>query len=531
MLQRYYIQGLLSGAVKGEQYRAVGAGGNGRRAGARRDGMGNGDAPFPARVLATAHDLSAWTASASDGVSAVVGGGGGPRRGGTSAPLRLWRRRGLCLAARALPVDWPDNFELTVELRSSAVGDDFELKFVDASGENVWWYRPARGEITDRWQVLRIRKRQVEFAWGPTADRRFRHTERFEVVVHAGRGGDRTGTLDVGEVKLQALPAPPSVWPAPRAVAADGGRPVTDVAAVDGDGRASWRCTRGERPCVLTLDYQVVRELGGVKLVWADGHRASRYEVAVSDDGATWRSVRRVTHGSGTTDWLACGELEARFVRVSLQQGDSADFRLAELSLLDVGLGSNPNALVASIARAEPRGRFPRGFSEQSYWTLVGFDGGAESALLSEDGALELGRGAPSIEPFVVEGGRIFTWADATTTQRLASGYLPIPTAEWRTAHFGLSVTAFANRGRLGEGVWARYQVTNRTRQPLPLRLVLAARPFQVNPPAQFLTTPGGVSPVERIRWDGRKLELNDRWYVVPLRARTSCASMTSTVL
>ena len=40
----------------------------------------------------------------------------------------------------------------------------------------------------------------------------------------------------------------------------------------------------------------------------------------------------------------------------------------------------------------------------------------------------------------------------------------------------------------------------NHTDQPLPLTLVLAVRPFQVNPPAQFLNTPGGASPIRDAR-------------------------------
>ena len=45
--------------------------------------------------------------------------------------------------------------------------------------------------------------------------------------------------------------------------------------------------------------------------------------------------------------------------------------------------------------------------------------------------------------------------------------------------------------------------VLNSTDRPLTLTLVLAVRPFQVNPPTQFLNAPGGVSTIETIAWDG----------------------------
>lgn len=49
------------------------------------------------------------------------------------------------------------------------------------------------------------------------------------------------------------------------------------------------------------------------------------------------------------------------------------------------------------------------------------------------------------------------------------------------------------------------------------LTLALAARPMQVNAPRQFLAIPGGVSPVEKIAWDGGVLRLNDAVRVQPL--------------
>ena len=49
----------------------------------------------------------------------------------------------------------------------------------------------------------------------------------------------------------------------------------------------------------------------------------------------------------------------------------------------------------------------------------------------------------------------------------------------------------------------ARYDIANLTDRPLRSTLVLAVRPFQVNPPAQFLNTIGGASPIRDIAWDG----------------------------
>ena len=466
-------------------------------------------------------DPSQWSARSSEGVSVEVA----PVALGEGRALRVQYDfhggAGFAGVGRPLALEFPANFELSVRLRKPAASGPVELKFIDASGDNVWWYRPAPSLFTGDWQTLRVRKRQLQFAWGPATDRTLRATARIELVVNAAREASR-GELDVGEITLMPLPLPPTVWPAPIAQATGSTAGSSPAAAVDGDPHSAWHCRGAVGECALTLDYGLEREFGGLRIDWADGQRPTRYDVAVSDDARAWRTLRQLTRAGGATDWIRLGECEARYLKISVHGATGTEFALAELGLLDVAFGSDDNALVAEIARTVPRGYLPRGYTEQSYWTLVGIDGGEETGLLSEDGVVELGRGAPSIEPFVVEDGAVLSWADGEEQQTLADGYLPIPTVERRSRDFTLAVTATAATGKAGAGLFARYTLTNRTETTRHLRLALVARPFQVNPPAQFLTTPGGVSPIGKIAWDGQELTLNDDWHVVPLTAPTA---------
>jgi hypothetical protein len=50
----------------------------------------------------------------------------------------------------------------------------------------------------------------------------------------------------------------------------------------------------------------------------------------------------------------------------------------------------------------------------------------------------------------------------------------------------------------------ARYRLENRGASARDVTLYVALRPFQVNPPAQFLNTPGGASVVNDLSFDGR---------------------------
>src|SRR5690606_34054469 len=116
-------------------------------------------------------------------------------------------------------------------------------------------------------------------------------------------------------------------------------------------------------------------------------------------------------------------------------------------------------------------------------------------------------RGGSSSEPFVRDGGRLRSWADVKPVQRLRGEGLPMPEVEWILAEGGdapaLQVSAFAH-GQAGDSrVVARYRLRNRHPQPREYVLALAVRPLQVNPPAQFLNTIGGVSPIRSLAIDG----------------------------
>ena len=198
------------------------------------------------------------------------------------------------------------------------------------------------------------------------------------------------------------------------------------------------------------------------------------------------------------------------FCAWSCTRGSPRRYGLAEIEVKPLAFGESANAFFQGLARESPRGTYPRGMSgEQSTWTLVGIDGGDQSGLLSEDGALEVSRGGFSIEPFVVAGSRVVGWADVQARQFLIDGDLPVPGVTWRRPQWELRVVAFASGHRGRSRLVARYELRSLTDRPLRVELVLAVRPFQVNPPSQFLSTVGGTSAIRDISWDGAALAVN----------------------
>lgn len=166
---------------------------------------------------------------------------------------------------------------------------------------------------------------------------------------------------------------------------------------------------------------------------------------------------------------------------------------------------NSTNDIIAALAKASPRGRFPRAFlGEQPYWTLAGSDGGAVAALISEDAAIEPAKGSYSIEPVVIDGAKRFNWANVVQRQSLDEGKLPIPSVHWNAPGFRLDTTLLADSA--GRVMLAGYDLTNTGTGRRTIELRLGVRPWQVNPPAQFLAQQGGASPISRIVWDGRQL-------------------------
>lgn len=477
------------------------------------------------KVLDGMEDAAVWTADASTDVSSTVTSVAGHDGRAVRLTYDFNGKAGYAFAARDLPFDLPDNYEISFWVRGEGPTNTFEVKFTDAAAENVWWKQTARYDFPNGWTRFVIKRRQVSKAWGPSPETELRHAERVEFVVVAAEGG--RGFIEIDQLSIRALPVDPAVPPQP--VAIDGFSASTAARAVDLDPRTAWTPPIAGTP-VLTLDLGYEREFGGLTLRWGERGAAADYRVAASLDGRDWRELATVTGGNGGVDWLRTPEATARWLRLEplkpvassdvvgssgagqrLGAAQATTYALNEIEVEPLAFGEDATAFVEAVAKKNRRGLYPRGFfGEQPYWTLVGVDGGGESGLIGEDGAIELRRAGPSIEPFVVDNGRLITWADVNIEQGLKDDDLPIPSVVWTADDWRLKITSFADGTPDKARLWGRYELTNTSDRPRSLTLALAARPFQVNGPVQFLAIPGGVAPVQRIGWDGAELTLND---------------------
>jgi hypothetical protein len=454
-------------------------------------GVSQGATPLRHELLDDFRNASAWQASASDQVSAAL------RVDASDGSLCLdydfGGVSGYAVMRRELPVDWPQHFELRLRFKGAGAVNDMQMKLVDASGDNVWWVNRPAFVLPKQLTEMKLRRRHIDFAWGTTADRALRQTRVVEFVIAAGQneGSGGRGTLCVARLELAERAPDPTPWPEPR---------------------------RRERGNMLDLDFAYAREFNGLTLRWPAGAPSKLdYTLLASDDGRRWRRLRSVSSSDGALDAIWLPESEARHLRV--QRRGAKPTTLPTLELRDATQWPDFNAVLAELARDARPGELPRAFlGQQNYWALVGVDGGGErSALLSEDGAIEIGRGGFSIEPAVqIDGGAPLTWTDVQATQSLRDGYVPLPAVHWRHKAFTLDIEAVADGERNTPQALARYTLVNRADRARRFTLLLSVRPWQVNPPQQFLTTPGGASPVRELAWADGVLAVNGRRVLRP---------------
>ena len=534
-------------------------------------------------------DASAWKAAASDQVTASLHAAGAKPTDGLCLAYDFNGVSGHAAMRRTLPITFPADYAFDFDVRGKGPANQFEFKLIDASGDNVWWVSNPKTVFADAWTPVRYKKRHITPAWGPLTDKTLRLTQSIEFTIYANEGG--RGEVCIRDLRFGEREPQPATWPEPRIRATSGtpspalfsgtsvrdlNRIARDVAAglrsehADPTTRILWdRAARdalgwrsdagGSRTQSLTADFGRAREFGGLTLRWANGLQATRYRVDLSDDARNWRPVRRVEAGNGGIDYLRLPETEARHLRIVMEAGPGDRYGLIAVDIESVATGASDNAFLENVAREAPKGQFPRGFSgEQTYWTVVGIDGGHESGLLGEDGALEVARGGFSITPFVLDGlacpreaglnaadaghtypaANVFSWPVVDIEHHLDDDHLPMPGVIWSsprtatpasgcpprswhnassaihhvrrtTVPWHLAIDAFAQGEPGTSRLFGVYTLANDSDEKRTLTLALAIQPFQVNPPVQFLTTPGGVSPIGELGFDGRVVSVN----------------------
>jgi len=471
-------------------------------------------------------DTAGWTAAPSDGVRLALRADGNTSGQALRFDFDFQGHAGYAVARHAFSLaPLPPHWAMTLHVRGDAPSNTLEIKFVDSSGQNVWWMRRLDLRPSPDGATLRFRPSDLSFAWGPLGGGSPRSIAALEIAITAGTGG--RGWIALDHLTLIPLPAPVADTVRPRVTASSSARGTSASAILPPDfarppnremtaAHAQWR-TADDGEQQLTLAFGGPRELSGLALDWDTGDWAADYDVQRSDDGAHWTTVREVRGAAGGRRFVHLPELETSWLRLALRRSNRGrGYALGAIRLLSDSAARTRNDFLETVAAAEPVGNWPRAFThQQSYWTVVGLPHDDRDALMSEDGSIDSRPGSFSLEPFLFADGKLLTWHDGHAAHALDGSWRPIPKVTRETGDMDLNITTLATGTSGHSVVWARYRVMNRRATSRTVRLSVAIRPVQVNPPWQFLGVPGGAASIHKLEWNGRTFTVNDTDAVV----------------
>jgi len=459
-----------------------------------------------------------WTSFASDGVKIETSIAAGYSGNGIKIDFDFVTGAGYCGIRKQFPMQLPPNYKFSFYIKAEAPINNFEFKLLDKSGDNVWWVNQRNFEFPTQWTKITIKKRHISFAWGPTEDKNLTAVDKIEFVVASATGGN--GSLYIDQFEFEPLDAPATTYPPPIASASSNFSAKEKIANIlDGNPNTKWRSKVKPEGQIITIDLQKYREYGGLVIDWDEQDFALQYDVQSSNDGKNWETVYSVKQGKSGRSYINLKDGESRYLRLDLLKSNRNNgYAIAEIAVKNFQFSETPNAFFSHIAKDHPRGFYPRYFyDEASYWTIIGVASDTKEALINEAGMVEVDKSSFSIEPFIFNGEELITWNDVKLSQLLEDDYLPIPSVIWNHNNSQLEITAFADGTPDSSILILTYQLENSDSIEQQGNFYLAIRPFQVNPPYQFLNTLGGVARIQLIRQDRGEVSVNESKQVIPL--------------
>ncbi len=409
---------------------------------------------------------------------------------------------GFVVARKEGRFELPTTFDLRFSLRGEGLQNNFEFKIADPGGSNAWRFLQEDTSLPADWTEVLIRERDLPFAWGPAGGGAPKSVGAVELVIAAGPGGD-------GSVCFSDLMLDDQTLYSPHAVSASSHRPNNPPESVfEADSPSGWRADETDAAPWWSVDFGRLVRFGGLVIKWPSPVPPRAYDIELSTDGEAWTRIHQGTRTLGATSHVPAHQAEARFLRLNFANAESA--ALHSLHLRPDAFSHTPNEFIHAVAADYPRGWFPRYWCrEQSYWTPIGSPEGRRRGLVNEEGMVEVDEAGFSLEPFLIIGDKLVTWADVEIGLSLEAGGAPFPVVTWQAGEVKLTILPWVDGADDALTLRATYQVENRSNHEV--RLAVTVRPFQVNPPWQAFRNLGGRSPIREIHCDGAGMTVDGR--------------------
>ena len=244
-------------------------------------------------------DLSGWSTIASGRAQLAITQADGPHGKAMRLDFDFHGGGGFVVARKKFQRAMPPSWAFRMQVRGAAPANKLEFKLADPSGRNVWWFHRDAFEFPAAWQTLRIRSREVEFAWGPAGGGAMSELGVIEVAITAGPGGK--GSIWLADLRFEDLEpkAPPERARVERAAGTRSGVGPRRLAADELAQRSAAPLRSGSRsisrPSASMADSSSTGSQRG-------GARA--FEVQRSDDGFAWTTLWTAQQAEGERSYV-----------------------------------------------------------------------------------------------------------------------------------------------------------------------------------------------------------------------------------
>lgn len=422
------------------------------------------------------------------------------------------------------PLDLPENYEISFWVKGDAPANNFEFKLADNKGDNVWMVNQRNFVFPSEWKKIKIKKRNIDFAWGPNYSAKPPRIDRIEFTIASMVGGK--GSIWIDDLKFEVLPPETDNYPNPTYIFSQ---------KTNKKDLKNWISKNAKKQSIV-IDLKQKREIGGLNIQWLKNQFPSDFSIAISEDAKVWEKVYINSNNLNDKHIIKFEDAEPHYIKLELNATKAKKFAIQNFEIIPAKEVDGLNKYMIYTALNSNKGDYPSYLLKQaSFFTISGVNNDTQEGLISENGMVELEKGKFSIEPMLLVNGKLYNWNNVEVSQTMGHStdvnhFQFLPGVNWKLDNLNLATEITSGgEANVSSNLYIKYILSNTSNTVQNFNFLALIRPFQVNPYYQFLNLEGGVGKIENIKMLDNQSVLTDGKTIYSSLPFQSFSSYTST--